>query len=314
MSQSGTGRSITRVPVFTLANGHSVHLYVHEVVGTVPGPTLGLVAAVHGDEPLSIEIVSRTLDGIDSGNLRGSVLALSVANPYAVQAATRNTPLDMTNLNRVFPGDAGGLLTEQLAHAISAEFLPRCQYLIDLHSGGSLATVDYMYLYEGDIDLSKSYGCEYLYRSPLYPGSLTDHAVSLGIPALVSELGGGAQRNEHYIRKGVRGIRNVMKHLGMISGTPEVPERQWIFTELVTLRPHCGGFLASRVTADQLGTRVAKGTVLAEIVSPYTFETLESVEAPFESTILILVRDSVTRVDPGDYGFMVANGATAKEL
>jgi len=28
----------------------------------------------------------------------------------------------------------------------------------------------------------------------------------------------------------------------------------------------------------------------------------------------VLVRESVTKVDPGDYGFMVANGATAHPI
>jgi len=45
-----------------------------------------------------------------------------------------------------------------------------------------------------------------------------------------------------------------------------------------------------------------------------TFEVLEEVKAPFEPSILVLVRESVTKVDPGDYGFMVANAATAQAL
>ena len=51
--------------------------------------------------------------------------------------------------------------------------------------------------------------------------------------------------------------------------------------------------------------------MLGRIVSPYTFEVLEEVTAPFDPSLLVLVRERVTKVDPGDYGFMVANGATA---
>ena len=39
---------------------------------------------------------------------RGELALLPVANPYAFQSLTRNTPLDMSNLNRVFPGSWTG--------------------------------------------------------------------------------------------------------------------------------------------------------------------------------------------------------------
>src|SRR5436309_1541111 len=87
-------RRTTQIPVFTLANGHDVVLHVHEVKGSQVGPTLGLIAGVHGDEPLSIEIVRRVVVETDPSSLRGTILAISVANPYAIQALTRNTPLD----------------------------------------------------------------------------------------------------------------------------------------------------------------------------------------------------------------------------
>ena len=44
MTQEATGRTISEIPVYTLANGHDVRLYVHELKGAKPGPVLGLVA------------------------------------------------------------------------------------------------------------------------------------------------------------------------------------------------------------------------------------------------------------------------------
>ena len=38
----------------------------------------------------------------------GTILALPCANPLAYESRTRNTPIDMIDLNRVFPGDPGG--------------------------------------------------------------------------------------------------------------------------------------------------------------------------------------------------------------
>jgi predicted deacylase len=305
------GRETKRVPVASIANGHGLELVTHTIRGGAgDGPRLGLIAGIHGDEPLGIETIRRFLAELDPASFSGSLFVLPVANPYAFQALTRNTTLDMTNLNRIFPGDPDGMLTEQLAHRIVETVVPSCDVLIDFHSGGNLATVDYVYLHD-DLGLAEAYGCEILFRGPSYAGSLGYHAREHGVPTIVSELGGGQQRNEHYVQKGLRGIRNVMKKLGMLPGEPEVPERQVVVTELVVLRPHHGGLMLSEVEPARLGEEVAKGTVLGRIVSPYTFEELETVTAPFDPSLLVLVREAVTKVDPGDYGFMVANGATA---
>jgi hypothetical protein len=51
--------------------------------------------------------------------------------------------------------------------------------------------------------------------------------------------------------------------------------------------------------------------VLGRVVSPYSFEELEVIRAPFESTLLVLTRPAYSNVAPGDYGFMVADAATA---
>jgi hypothetical protein len=300
--------------VAAIANGHVLELITHTIRGGAgDGPTLGLVAGIHGDEPLGVETLRRLVTELEPDSLAGELFVIPVANPYALQSLTRNTPIDMNNLNRLFPGDPDGMLTEQLAHAIVEQVVPRCDYLVDLHSGGNLATVDYVYLHD-DGGLAESFGCEILFRGPSFQGSLGDHARSNGVPTVVSELGGGQQRNEHYVEKGLRGIRNVMKRLAMLPGRPEVPERQVVVDELIVLRPHQGGLMISGVGPERLGEEVPVEAELGRIVSPYTFEVLETVSAPFDPTLLVLVREQMTKVDPGDYGFMVANGATARPV
>ena len=308
---ANTERTVTKVPVTTLANGHVLELTMHEVRGREAGPTLGVVAGIHGDEPLGPETVRRLLEQISSESLRGTVLALPVANAYAFQALTRNTPLDMSNLNRIFPGNPDGMLSEQLADAVCCQLLDRCDAIVDLHSGGNLATVDYAYIHEDDVGLAHAYSCEVLYRAPYFEGTFTAVARERGIQSVVSELGGGQQLNAHYLEKGVRGVVSVMQALGMLPGEPSPPKRQTIVEELATLRPHYGGTMLSTVDPARLGETVPLGTELARILDPYTFAVLEVITAPFDPSIMILTRQAVTTVNPGDYGIMVANGATA---
>ncbi|MER8395916.1 succinylglutamate desuccinylase/aspartoacylase family protein [Mesorhizobium sp. M1340] len=49
----------------------------------------------------------------------GRVIVRPVLNPLAVEAWSRNTPLDGLNLNRVFPGLADESVTERVADAVS---------------------------------------------------------------------------------------------------------------------------------------------------------------------------------------------------
>lgn len=60
-----------------------------------------------------------------------------------------------------------------------------------------------------------------------------------------------------------------------------------------------------------LGSEVSGGTVLGRTISPYTFAELEVFTAPFRRSITVLVRQGTTKVEPGDYGYMIGNLETA---
>lgn len=296
------------IPVTTLANGYELALPVHELSGAHPGPTLGLLSLIHGDEPLPNVILQKVYRELDLDQLRGTVLILPVANPLAYEALTRNTPLDMTNMNRIFPGSPDGLLTEQLAHKIVTEFVPRLDYLVDFHSGGTFPTVDYVYLSKQMPELSFAFGSNILYDGPGYEGTLSNVTEEQNIPTVVVEIGGGSLMDDDAIERGLRGAFNVLKRLDMLDGEPQTPEKQIVVEEMAVLRPHVGGVLYPEVKLDRVGESVPAGTVLGRIVSPYTFEELEVITAPFESNIMILLRGAITRVNPGDYAYMVAEG------
>ncbi len=302
-----------RLRVTTLASGEDLFIPVHRLQGASPGPTLGLSALVHGDEPLPNEVVRRVLSSVEPARLRGSILAIPVANPLAFQSLSRNTPIDMLDINRLFPGDPGGWLSEQMAHVLSTQFIPRVDVHVDLHSGGTFPTVDYVYLFEGSRDLSVAFGSHLLF-SPAQPyqGTFAEPARARGIPFFTAELGGGSLLDARYIDKGVRGVTNVLKQLGMLDGPVERPAVQTIVTEMAVIRPRVGGVLYPEVGLDCLGQEVPGGTLLGRVVSPYTFETLEEIHQPFERGYMILLRGAITRVNPGDYAYMVGNAITAR--
>src|SRR5437660_5068605 len=302
-----------KIPVTTLASGFELFIPLHRLVGRTSGPTLGLSAVVHGDEPLTNEIVRQVLLRIDPAELRGTLLAVPIVNPLAFESLTRHTPIDMLDLNRNFPGAPSGWLSEKTAHILGTEFVSQLDVHVDLHTGGVFPTVDYVYIFDRSRELSKAFGSSFLFEpSQPYPGTFAIPAREKGIPFFTAEVGGGSFLDAHYIEHGVRGVINVMKQLGMLDGDVVRPPRQTIVTEMAVIRPRFGGMLYPEVGLDQLGKEVRGGTLLGRVLSPYTFETLEEIRAPFERGYMILLRGGMMRVHPGDYGYMVANAETAR--
>lgn len=307
--------TIARVPVAMLANGTELALTIHEFAGE-PGSIVGVSAAIHGDEPISVEIVRRLAAYLDQPGLelRGTVRLLPVANPLAYEANTRHTPGDQLNLNRSFPGDADGWLTEQLAAKIASTFLVGLDAYVDLHAGGAYPVVDYVYLANAP-ELSRAFGSRLLFRPETpYAGTSASVAEERGIKTVTVELGGGLGRDEQYAQQGLNGVLNVLRRLGVLPGNAIPAPEQLLMHEMVILRPHTAGILVPEVHVADLATEVSSGAVLGRIYSPYTFEELETVVAPFARSLLVLLRDNLAPIQVGAYMYMIGNGATAQTL
>jgi predicted deacylase len=119
----GAGRSRHFVPITSLASGFELGLTIHIIRGTRPGPAVGISAMIHGDELDGLLIARELVRSLDPSDIRGSVAILGVANPLAMEGVSRNTPIDMLDMNRLFPGSPDGWLSEQQAYAIAHEFI-----------------------------------------------------------------------------------------------------------------------------------------------------------------------------------------------
>jgi predicted deacylase len=113
--------------------------------------------------------------------------------------------------------------------------------------------------------------------------------------------------NDVYLERGERGLLNVLKHLKMIPGEPVMPDQQVVVTEMSVIRPRQGGLLYPGLKLEDVGTIVPQDTLLGTVISPYTFEVLEQIRAPFKRNLVILLRPTITKVHPGDYAYMMAN-------
>ena len=302
-----------RHAVSTLANGAEVVLAMHDLRGTSgDGPTVGICASIHGNEPTGTEIVLEIARRFQRRDFRGRLLLLPVANPLAFEANRRHTPLDDQNMNRVFPGNPHGWHTERLAHVMTREFLEKIDVLIDLHSGGDRPTVDYIYIRNAE-NLSRAFGSRVLYRAAqgktgtMFEGTSVSVTDDRGIPSVTVELGGGIIDQRPYVERGVRGVINIMRTLEQLHENADDPPDQIVVDSIRTIRPHHGGFLETE--APPLGEIIAEGALLGCVVSPYSFEVLEEIRNPVADGIMVLSHLTRNVIHPGDYGYMVGGGS-----
>jgi predicted deacylase len=318
--QSGFGW----IPVTRRSSGEMLSIGVHIVNGAEDGPVLGLFATSHGDEAYAIEVIRAAIQRLDPSAFRGAVVAIPVANPVAFESFTRATGqgmnTDKNNMNRVFPGSPDGWLTEQLAYAVSTGFLSRLDCLIDFHCGGMETAIDYMLIEdradaigEQELRLSKLYGTDLLFlmEKRVHSGTVTQYAHEQGIPAIVAELGGCFPLGNSYLDRCVQGVLNVMIGLGMIGGEAVLPREQVLMRDRALVRPRNGGLFIPEVGFDMLGQAVPKNAMLGRVISPHSFEELEVLKAPYEETVLIMLRGVLSRVNPGDYGYILGDRGTA---
>ncbi len=221
-----------RLPVMTLPDGSELALPLLERAGAQPGPTLALLAGVHGDEYEGVQAIHEVMRTLDPARLIGTILAVPVCNVPAYLAATRCSPLDGANLARVFPGDPYGTATERIAHVVTEHVIKRADFLLDLHSAGIAYSMPTLvgYAHEETAlgwtarEAALAFGAPVVWGHPPDPtatGRTVSTAQALGVPWLYTEAPGAGRVQPSDLACFTRGIRNLLHFLEMLPGDPE---------------------------------------------------------------------------------------------
>ncbi|MFT5879768.1 MAG: putative deacylase [Moritella sp.] len=292
------------LPVAKLYTDADVSLPVHVIRGNKPGPTIFISAAVHGDELNGIEIIRRLISKKSFKIRSGTLIAVPMVNVYGVVNQSRYMP-DRRDLNRCFPGSAQGSLAGRVAHIFLNEIVAHCDYGIDLHTGAihrsNLPQIRADMSDDETKRLAQVFGVPVILNSNLVDGSLREAAVTRQTKVLLYEAGEALRFDEFSIRAGIKGIVNVLHHLDMIKQpTKKKAIAPFIANSSGWLRANASGIVNNKVN---LGDKIAKGAVLAEIGSPYG-EILNVVKAT-RSGILI-GKQNIPLVQEGEAMFHIA--------
>ena len=200
------------------------------------GPCALLTGANHGEEYEGPIALNELANRIQQSDIKGRVIIVPAFNYPAYLAATRVSPIDSLNMNRVFPGSAKGTVTLQIADYFSSVLLPMADYVLDIHSGGkTLEFLPFAAYHELD-DKAQQAKCEAATRAFGAPyhislieidaaGMYDTQAEDMGKVFVSTELGGGGTTSTRTIGVGKRGVHNFLVHAGILQKPPmESPE------------------------------------------------------------------------------------------
>jgi len=262
------GRPAIRLPVTVVRRGD--------------GPMVLFTGGNHGDEfegPTALLKLGRKLEPSDL--VRGGVIIMPTINPPATAAGTRTSPLDGKNLNRVFPGKPRGTPTERIAHAITAAVLPHAVALLDLHAGGVASAIMpsiMVHRFADPARMRATLAMMRAFRAPMgivikefdTAGMIDTTAERMGLLFGCCELGGAGMTTPETVAVTETGVRNMLKHFGIMRGRIETAPWQGRRSSGESEAPGARNYVKAATAGIfepfvELGTRVRAGAALGQI-------------------------------------------------
>lgn len=300
-------------PVGNFADGTPLEVPFMILNGASEGPRVYVEAACHGSEINGLEVIRRLVtEEIALDQLKGQLVIVPVANVVAFTHRQGHTPFDNENMNRVWPGKADGRMSERIAYAIWENAIKGSDYLIDLHTGNSTLVTHVVFMggEQSSQDLARAFGVEVMiqeekdtdWQKARFNGKLRNYSDASGIPAICPELGGNSKFEAHRIEQGLRGVLNVLKHLGMLPGKPILPARQTVVAQghLTQVKVNNGGAALFDVTG---GDRIKEGDLICRIYSIRDFSFIEEVRSPADGMIIMVAENPILHT--GDMAAMM---------
>ena len=282
-------------------DGAEVGIPVTVLHGAKKGPVLALIAGIHAYEYPPILALYRLKAALDPRSLRGTLILVHIANMPSFEKRTLYfVPQDWKNLNRVFPGDRRGTMSQRIAAVLNDEVIGRADAVIDMHCGdGCEALIPYTYWMisgEKDLDaktreLALAFGLPHIIiddtrghdlKTSKYCGNT---ALLRGKLAITTEAGYLGRTDEESVELNVRGALSVMRHLGLLEGRPEpVAEPVWI-DKYEVVNSKWSGVWTPRAP---MGAFVREGEIVGTIAD-HLGAWKEDVRAPFTGILLYIV-------------------------
>lgn len=260
---------------------------------------ISIVTGIHGDELEGQYVCYELQRRIEAEKecLTGIVDIYPAMNPLGIDSITRGIPAFDLDMNRLFPGNIDGNMTEYIAAGIIKD-VAGSDCVLDIHASNIYLTeipqIRINELHEDVlVPLAKEANVDFIWvhgASTVLEATFAHSLNSIGTPVLVVEMGVGMRLTKAYGNQMVDGIFNLMQKLGIWSGSVAT-----VKTPMISKNPDDVSYLnasASGLFVPEVshGVRLKEGDLIGNIVDPLNGKILSEVRAP-QSGMLFTIRD-----------------------
>lgn len=318
-------RCLGRLPIGSMASGSEFSIPYVVIKGARPGKTLWVNGQVHGSEVTGVVATIEFMNRLDPAELAGTVVATTTANPLALDARLKHAPQDENDMDQTFPGKPNGFTSERMASRLFDEIQGVADLVVAMHAQHVHVTTRTYTVFKTDPSGRVAESSLYPYMADYEPhvvcrmntvpgqgellgniaGALDYQLQATGTPCFMVELGVGQRAAEEEVERGIRGLMNNARRLGIVAGA--APE--WKEITLVTARGHVtlshGGLFKPLRAA---GDVVPAGEPLGVTMNIWG-EQVETATLPMDVRIIAIRCDPV--VHSGDrFGYMARTWET----
>lgn len=286
-----------------MPDGSPITLPVIEYDGG-PGPALFMGCTIHGDEITGQASVWKLREYLATAEMRGKLTILPLMNPLGFNYNVRGVPLSTVDLNRLYPGDPRGSLSERITSRVWS-IAQQHDYVVDVHTAGWCMPHILVDPVSGDLrervmEFASASGLTVLqeyeeerYRLENLAASLPGAALKEGKVSLTVELGGFKGIDWMSVDAGCICLRNMLIQARLLQGELEpvtgVPVVRELGYRRASVFSAAGGILRYEEVP---GVRVSRGDLIAEVRDLYG-GVKEKVVAPQNGFIVSLNATSV---------------------
>lgn len=260
---------------------------------------ISIVTGIHGDELegqyVCFEVARRIAEAFEQ--LTGIVDIYPAMNPLGIDSITRGIPAFDLDMNRLFPGNIDGNMTEYLAAEIIKD-VSGSDLVIDIHASNIYLTeipqIRINELNEKElVPLAMEANVDFVWvhgASTVLESTFAYSLNSTGTPCLVVEMGVGMRITKEYGEQLTDGIFHLMKKLGIWTGKVKAPRKPILSKnpeDVSYLNASVGGLFIPKVHHWE---HLKKGDLIGQIIDPLSGEILDDVVSPVDG-ILFTIRE-----------------------
>lgn len=260
---------------------------------------ISVVTGIHGDELEGQYVCFKLIRRIkeEKEKLTGIVDIYPAMNPLGIDSVTRGIPAFDLDMNRLFPGNKEGDMTEYLASQI-IEDVAGSDVCIDIHASNIYLTeipqIRINELHKKTlVPLAEKLNVDFIWvhgANTVLESTFAHSLNSRSVPTLVVEMGVGMRITKHYCDQLTDGIFNLMREMGIWQGETKKTRKPIIsenIDDVSYLNASTAGVFVPNVKHWE---RLKKGEHIGSIIDPLKGKVLDKIVSPVDG-VLFTIRE-----------------------